>query len=390
MKASTLGFEEIGPEHVILVSWDGEVLEGELRRHAEYPIHTELMRARPDVASVVHTHAPWAVAFASTGQPLRPVSHEATLFVPPEVARFTKTGDLILTPELGSATSPRAVADRNAAFMLHHGIVTCGLDVVTAVMAAVLLERACRTNIRAIAGGGPKTWSADEEALSKREHCYPPAAAAAGVGLPRAAPRPRLSGWVASQASSDSARSVQVRPAQEVLRHLVPRGPAVAGASSASRIRCVLLDGHTCAFAPSRARIGCIDSVLRNDCVMPSIGAVVRGRREERVELPRELARVRPAASAFAAALVELAQQLEVLLGRAGAGERYRPELDDQPRLHDVLGADRRPSCIMSDIACATMAPVGAVTNAPPRAPTRTSIRPIASSDRSASRPSRG
>ena len=60
------------------------------------------MRARADVHAVVHTHAPWAVAFASTGQPLRPISHEATLFVPPDVARFTKTGDLITTPELGA------------------------------------------------------------------------------------------------------------------------------------------------------------------------------------------------------------------------------------------------------------------------------------------------
>jgi ribulose-5-phosphate 4-epimerase/fuculose-1-phosphate aldolase len=173
MKASTLGFEEVGPEDVILVSWDGEVLEGEGRRHAEYPIHTELMRARADVASVVHTHAPWAVAFASTEQPLRPVSHEGALFVPPGPARFTKTGDLILTPELGRDLAA-AVGDRPAAFMVHHGIVTCGPDVVSAVMGAVLLERACRTQIRAIAGGGPKTWSSDEEALAKRQHCYPP------------------------------------------------------------------------------------------------------------------------------------------------------------------------------------------------------------------------
>jgi L-fuculose-phosphate aldolase len=171
MKASAFGFDEVRQEHVILVSWDGEVLEGTGRRHAEYPIHTQLMRARPDVLSVVHTHAPWAVAFASTGQPLRPVSHEATLFVPPDVARFTETGDLILTPELGSDLAA-AVGDRNAAFMLHHGVVTCGPDVVTAVMAAVLLERACRTNVRALAAGGPATWSSDEEALSKREHCY--------------------------------------------------------------------------------------------------------------------------------------------------------------------------------------------------------------------------
>jgi hypothetical protein len=41
-------------------------------------------------------------------------------------------------------------------------------------MAAVLLERACRTNIRSIAGGGPLSWSSDAEALAKREHCWSP------------------------------------------------------------------------------------------------------------------------------------------------------------------------------------------------------------------------
>jgi L-ribulose-5-phosphate 4-epimerase len=173
MKASTLGFEEIGAHQVILVSWDGDVLAGEGRRHAEYPIHTELMRARPDVHAVVHTHAPWATAFASTEAELRPLSHEATLFCPPGPARFTKTGDLILTRELGEALAA-SVEDRNAALMVHHGIVTCGADVVSAVMAAVLLERACRTQLRAIVGDGPKTWSSDEEALAKRGHCYPP------------------------------------------------------------------------------------------------------------------------------------------------------------------------------------------------------------------------
>jgi L-fuculose-phosphate aldolase len=171
MKASGLGFDEITAEEVILVSWDGAVLHGERRRHVEYPIHTELMRARPDVGSVVHTHAPWSVAFASTQAPMRPLSHEPTLFVPPDIARFTLTGDLIMTAELGAALA-ETVGERNAALMVHHGIVACGTDVVTAVMTAVLLERACRANMRALSAGGPKTWSEDAEALAKRPHCY--------------------------------------------------------------------------------------------------------------------------------------------------------------------------------------------------------------------------
>lgn len=171
MKASALGFDEITAEDVILVSWQGEVLHGARRRHVEYPIHTELMRARPDVGAVVHTHAPWSVAFAATSAPLRPVSHEPTLFVPPEIARFTLTGDLIMTAELGAALA-ETVGERNAALMVHHGIVACGVDVATAVMTAVLLERGCRANMRTLGAGGPQTWSPDEEALAKRTHCY--------------------------------------------------------------------------------------------------------------------------------------------------------------------------------------------------------------------------
>ena len=176
MKASTWGFEEIGPQHVLLVSWDGEVLEGDGRRHIEYPIHTELMRARPDVQAVVHTHAPWSVAFAATEEPLRPVSHEGTLFVPPDVARFTETGDLVTTPQLGESLA-HTVGGRNVALMIHHGIVACGSDLPTAVFNAVFLERACRTNMRTLMAGGPKTWSSDEEAVAKRGHVYVPQAA---------------------------------------------------------------------------------------------------------------------------------------------------------------------------------------------------------------------
>jgi ribulose-5-phosphate 4-epimerase/fuculose-1-phosphate aldolase len=173
MKAATLGFDEVGPGDVLLVDRDGSVLEGEGRRHAEYPIHTEILAAAPAVGAVVHTHAPAAVNFAALGMSLRPISHEGTLFVPPDIARFTKTGDLILTADLGADVAA-AIGDRNALLLVNHGIVTVGPDVVTAVMTAVLLDRACRMQLTAMAAGELRTWSADDEALSKRDHCYSP------------------------------------------------------------------------------------------------------------------------------------------------------------------------------------------------------------------------
>ncbi len=171
MKATGWGFEEVTPDRVLLVGWDGEVLVGDGPRHLEYPIHTEIMRARPDVNGVVHTHASHAVAFASLMQPLRPISHEGAMFVPPDVARFTKTGDLILTRELGQALA-ETLGQRNAALMVHHGIVTAGEDVETSVVMAILLERSCQKQLLAMAAGEVRTWSNDEEALVKRARVY--------------------------------------------------------------------------------------------------------------------------------------------------------------------------------------------------------------------------
>lgn len=171
LKRAGLGFEEVGPSDVLLVTPSGAVQEGEGRRHAEYPIHTEIVAERPDVGAVVHSHAPHAIALGALDAPLLPISHEGTLFVPPDLARFARTADLILTPELGRAVA-RELGDRNAVLLVNHGIVTVGPDVPTAVMTAVLLERACRIQLSAMAAGKLARWSDDEEAITKRAHCY--------------------------------------------------------------------------------------------------------------------------------------------------------------------------------------------------------------------------
>ncbi len=168
MKASTFGFEEITADRVILVGFDGEVLAGDCPRHAEWPIHTEVMRARPDAGSVVHSHPPHSIAIGASGQPLRPVSHAGTLFVPPDVARFSKTAELITSPDMGAEVAA-TLGDQHAMFLVNHGIVTAGKDVRDAVIRAVLLEKAAHQQLLTHSFGRPRRWSSDQEALRKRE-----------------------------------------------------------------------------------------------------------------------------------------------------------------------------------------------------------------------------
>ena len=167
MKSAGWGLEEVDAEKVVLVSPDGSVLDGSGPRHIEYPIHTEIMAVRPDVGSVVHTHSPAANEFAALDVPLRPLDHAGSLFCFPDIPRFTLTGGLIKTPELGAALAD-ALGGARACLMPQHGIVAVGADAPAAVMTAVLLDRACRTQLNAMAAGPLRRWGGEQDTVAKR------------------------------------------------------------------------------------------------------------------------------------------------------------------------------------------------------------------------------
>lgn len=170
MKASGWGFDEVTTDRVALVTPDGDVAAGNGPRHIEYPIHTEIMAARPEVHCVVHTHAPTLAAFASLDVPLRPISHDGVLFEA-GLPRFTVTGALIASRELGSALAAE-LGGAPAILMPFHGAAVAGPNVASAVMHAVLLERACRTQLMAMSAGGPAIWSDPAESAFKREQAW--------------------------------------------------------------------------------------------------------------------------------------------------------------------------------------------------------------------------
>jgi ribulose-5-phosphate 4-epimerase/fuculose-1-phosphate aldolase len=152
LKAGGRGFDEVSEDDIILIDSEGRSLAGSLSAPLEYPLHTEILRARGDVASVVHCHPPCAIALAASGQPLHAFSNSAGMFAA-GVPRFERAAGLINTAELGGAVA-ECLGGSRALFLVGHGIVTVGSSVATAVMNAVLLERACRLQILATAAGG--------------------------------------------------------------------------------------------------------------------------------------------------------------------------------------------------------------------------------------------
>ena len=146
LKGAHMGLEEVTADDAVLLDLDGNVLAGDRPRHVEWPIHSELYRARPDIASVVHSHAFATVAFGATEVPLEDLGHEASRWTPPDVPRFTETSDLIDSPERGRALAA-AVGSHGGALMRHHGMVVGGPDLPTACLQAIFLEQACRLQL---------------------------------------------------------------------------------------------------------------------------------------------------------------------------------------------------------------------------------------------------
>lgn len=179
MKSAGWGFEEVDASRVVLVSRDGKVLNGSGRRHIEYPIHTEIMDRRGDVGAVVHTHSDAANAFSALDVPLRPLSHAGSLFSYPDVPRFTMTGGLISNRELGQALAD-ALGPALACLMPQHGLVAAGPDLPAAVMTAVLLDRACRTQLTAMAAGPVARWGSEQDTVAKRAQVWSPGQLRAG------------------------------------------------------------------------------------------------------------------------------------------------------------------------------------------------------------------
>ena len=171
MKPAGFGFEEIRPQHIIVVDLNGKKVEGEYERHSEVFIHTEIYRARPDVNCVVHSHPLYATAFGSLCQPLRPISHEANVFHD-SLPLFDFTTALIRTAELGKEVA-KTLAQCRGLLMKNHGSTVVGESIEVATLYAILLEKASRIQLLATASGEP-SWTSDEEAKIKHEQVYTP------------------------------------------------------------------------------------------------------------------------------------------------------------------------------------------------------------------------
>jgi len=129
------------PEDICTIDMEGNQIAGTKKRSSEALLHLEIMKARPDIRSVVHCHPPHATAFAIAREPIPQC-------ILPEVEVFL--GDVPITRYEIPGGKPFAetvlpfVDKTNVIILANHGTVSFGENVERAYWWTEILDAYCR------------------------------------------------------------------------------------------------------------------------------------------------------------------------------------------------------------------------------------------------------
>jgi len=161
IKPSGVKYPDLRPEHLIVIDVDGQVVEGKLSPSSDTASHLYIYRQRADVGGIVHTHSPYATAFAAVGKPipvyLTAIADEFGGPIP--VGGFALIGG----EEIGKVVV-ESIGRSPAVLLKNHGVFTIGKNAEAAVKAAVMVEDVARTVWIALQIGTPDEIPAEDVA----------------------------------------------------------------------------------------------------------------------------------------------------------------------------------------------------------------------------------
>jgi L-ribulose-5-phosphate 4-epimerase len=151
---------------MVVLDEDGAVVDGELQPSVDAASHLYVYRHRPDVNGVVHTHSPYATAFAAVGRPL-PVYLTS---MADQFGGAVPLGDYV-APIGGEAIGAEILAsigESPAILMKNHGVFTIGPSAEQALQAAIMLEENAKTIAIALMLGSPSEIPAEHVERQRR------------------------------------------------------------------------------------------------------------------------------------------------------------------------------------------------------------------------------
>lgn len=167
IKPSGVRYEALSPEQMVVMDLDGRQLEGQLKPSSDTASHLYIYRQRPDIHGIVHTHSPYATAFAANGRSipvvLTAIADEFGCEIP--CAGFSLIGDESIGRQV-----VENIGSSPAVLLKNHGVFTIGKTAEAAVKAAVMVEDVARTVWLSLSLGTPDEIPAEDVAKLHRRY----------------------------------------------------------------------------------------------------------------------------------------------------------------------------------------------------------------------------
>ena len=152
---SSVPYDAMEPEMIASMPIEGEeygAWEGPKRPSTEWRFHLDIMRAKPEVGAIVHTHSIYATTLAIARKPIPACHYMVAVFGGTDVrcAPYATFG----TKEL-SDNALEALDGRSGCLLSNHGMIATGADLEKAMWSAVELETLAKQYYLSLCIGGP-------------------------------------------------------------------------------------------------------------------------------------------------------------------------------------------------------------------------------------------
>ena len=161
---SGIPYKNMTPDQIAIVDLEGNWLDGPYKPSSEVPMHTAVLKARPDINATVHTHAMFATIMAMGEGGLQAITPPHCEFVPIPVVPFALPGSREAAEKVAEAlgTEGRGVLIKN------HGMFCCGKNMEAAMEATSYVEEMALTAYYAkVLGVYEPLGDADVEAMKE-------------------------------------------------------------------------------------------------------------------------------------------------------------------------------------------------------------------------------
>lgn len=156
---SGMGYEKQKSEDIVIIDFEGNVLDGKHIPSSEAKLHTAIYRACPEAKAIIHTHSIYASALAAMRKPIPAIIEDVVQIVGGRVncAEYALPG----TQELAD-NAVEAMHGRKAVLLANHGAVCWGKTLEDALIVAEILEKAAQIAVICQSAGGAVELSAED------------------------------------------------------------------------------------------------------------------------------------------------------------------------------------------------------------------------------------